>query len=113
MSDSPAFHILPAEWVGQAKTVDGVLDIGGVKILAPWWNDGEIAVYVRRASDDLSVIEICMAKHDGLDYEQTLVEDAEAERYPLGPREYWSSKFRAQGWTEDQIAEYFSYSPDE
>lgn len=86
----PDFYILPAEFVGMAEIdKDGYLDIGGVKILAPW---GTVGVYVLRSSDDLSVIEIHMARHDGLAQEELDRENAEAERYPLGPKAYWREK---------------------
>lgn len=87
MSTEPVL-ILPAEHVGNATAVDGVLDIGGVKIDLGNWI-GPIAVYVRRSSKDLSVIEIALARHDGLAQEQLDEQNAEAERYPGGPKEYW------------------------
>lgn len=81
--------ILPAEYVGTAEPKDGFLDIGGVQIA---WDRGNVGVYVRRRSSDLSVIEIAIASHDGLAQEELDVENAEAERYPLGKKEYWRSK---------------------
>lgn len=84
--------ILGAEHVGAAKTVNGILDIGGVKVHAPWWNDGMIHVYVRRSSKDLSVMEIHMTRHDGLAQEELDRQNDEAGRYPLGPKEYWRAE---------------------
>ncbi len=83
--------ILPAEDVGEVEIVDGHLDIGGVKIDVGSWGE-PVFVYVRRSSDDLSVIEIVLARHDGLAQEELEQENAEAARYPLGPKEYWRGK---------------------
>lgn len=111
--DEPrVIKILGAEYVGEARHGEGgTLRIGEpgpdgtgvVEInlsrtgLDPdgyccWWNTHTVGVYVRRASDDLSVIEIHMARHDGLAQEELDRENAEAERYPLGPKEYWRGK---------------------
>lgn len=79
--------ILPAEFVGTATVKDGVLDAGGVKVPIEWAEP--VCVYVRRRSDDLSVIEIALADHDGLAEEELREQNEEAERYPLGPKEYW------------------------
>lgn len=105
-------QILGAEYVGEARHgAGGILRIGEpgpdgtgvVEInlsrtgLNPdgyccWWNTHTVAVYVRRLSDDLSVAEIHMTRHDGLAQEELDRENAEAERYPLGPKEYWRGK---------------------
>lgn len=82
--------ILPAEFVDSATTVDGVLDVGGVKIRVDWAEP--VSVYVRRRSNDLSVIEIAMASHDGLAQEELDWQNEQAARYPLGPKEYWRSQ---------------------
>lgn len=114
--------ILPAEFVGLARTVEGQLDIGGVKVTAEWSVDGTVAVYVRRESATLRVMEIHMAKHDGLAQEELDEENAEAERYPLGPKEYWRSKMvgkyrygaDAHLMTEDEFEEdWFDDSEDD
>jgi hypothetical protein len=97
------FKILPAEHVGQAAhDKDGFLTIGTgnktVKIYLNkgdkpgWWNTGTVDVYVRRMAHDLSVCEILIAQHDGYAQEELDMENEEAERYPLGPKEYWRSK---------------------
>jgi len=65
------------------------LDIAGVKVR---WASGPVGVYVRRSSRDLSVIEIAIARHDGLAQEALEVENEEAGRYPLGPMEYWRTR---------------------
>lgn len=90
MSEDPVV-ILSAEHFGVAVTKDGVLDIGGVKV--PYSeHGGTVHVYVRRSSSDLSIIEICVARHDGLAQEELNRENGEAEDHPLGAKEYWRSK---------------------
>ena len=97
------FTILSAEYIGEAATnKDGMLTIGiGENIVqlllgSPgrpgWWNTGTVSVYVRRFADDLSIAEIHMAKHDGYSQEELDNENEEADRYPLGPKEYWRTK---------------------
>ena len=49
-------------------------------------------IYVRRWASDLSIAEILVATHDGLAHEELSLQDMEAQRYPLGPKEYWRSK---------------------
>jgi len=89
--------LLPAEFIGMAKVTDGVLDVGGVAVrLNVRWSD--IGVYVRRSSDDLSIVEVEVAMHDGPQQEELDVFNAEAERYPLGPKEYWRSKEVGRYW---------------
>ena len=95
------FTLLPAEFVGQARhDKDGVLRIGEgdgvveIRLEKPgygpgWWNTGKVDVYVRRLAHDLTVAEIIMAQHDGLDAEELAAQNEEAARYPLGPKEYW------------------------
>jgi len=95
--------ILPAEWVGKAAhDKDGMLTIGtGDKVvklylnkgtMPRWWKDECVDVYVRRLSSDLSICEILIAQHDGYAVEESNNENNEAERFPLGPKEYWRSK---------------------
>lgn len=89
--------ILSAEYYGEAKIEDGILNVGGLEIImnAPgedYWRRGTCSVYVRRVSDTLSVMEVAIAHHDGLAQEELDQENFEAERYPLGPKEYWRSK---------------------
>ena len=97
------FTILPAEWVGKAAhDANGILTIGtGDKVVKlhlnkgskpGWWNDNCVDVYVRRMSTDLSICEILIAQHDGYAQEELDQENEEAERYPLGPKEYWRAK---------------------
>lgn len=84
--------ILPAEHFGTARSEDGILDIGGVKV--PYSEDctGSVSVYVRRLSSDLSIMEIQLARHDGLAQEQLDAQNDEAENDPRGPKEYWRAK---------------------
>ena len=91
----PDFYILPAEFVGMAKETDGVLNIGGLEVrTGGWWKDGNIAVYVRRSSDNLQAIEIVMAKHDGYSQEELDAQNEEAENYPLGAEAYWEGELK-------------------
>lgn len=105
--------ILPAEWVGKAAhDENGMLTIGtGDQVVniylnkgskPGWWQDGCVDVHVRRFADDLSICEILIAQHDGYVQEELDQENEEAQRYPLGPKEYWRSK---------QVGKYF-YGPD-
>lgn len=95
--------VLPAEWVGKAAhDKNGFLTIGTgehtVKLFLNksnkpgWWKDGFVDVYVRRFAHDLSIYEIMIAQHDGYAQEELEQENMEAERYPLGPKEYWRTK---------------------
>jgi hypothetical protein len=108
MKDSST-PILGAEYVGEARHGEGgILRIGepdpdGTGVVeiplssegwksgghCCWGNTHTVGVYVRRASDDLSVIEIHMARHDALAQEELNRMNDEARRYPLGPKEYW------------------------
>jgi hypothetical protein len=99
-------YILPAEHIGTVRTSsDGWLTIGppenpdhqirinlnrdsGHKGLG-WDRSGNVEVYVRRESIDLSVIEIHMARHDGIAQEALDEQHRQADSYPLGPKEYW------------------------
>ena len=86
MTAEQPIQILPAEFLGWAELDENRdLDIGGLKI----HNPGFLDVYVRRSSADLSIIEIHMARHDGLSQEQLDEQNRQAEVYPLGAKEYW------------------------
>ena len=114
MNENNIRTILPAEWVGKAAhDKNGFLTIGTgehtVKLYLNkgdkpgWWRDGFVDVYVRRFAQDLSIYEIMIAQHDGYAHEESQMEDYEAERYPLGPKEYWRAKMVGK----------FLYGPDE
>jgi hypothetical protein len=112
----PGFYILPAEHVGEAAVVEGFVDVGGVKV--PVWGGG-VHVYVRRSSEDLSVMEICMARHDGLSQEELDEQNRMAEEYPLGAMEYWRSEMvgkysNSDGslMTESDFLEYWGEDGD-
>jgi hypothetical protein len=85
VNQEPAI-IMGAEFVGMAKCVDGVLDVGGVKIDLGW---PDIGVYVRRVSTDLRICEVIMTTHDGLAQEVLDRQNDEAAHHPQGPKEYW------------------------
>lgn len=90
MTTNPTVTILPAEFAGIAQVVDGTLNIGGVQIGGLGCD--EILVYIRRRSDTLAPIEILAATHDGYAQEELDAQNDEADRYPLGPKEYWRSE---------------------
>ena len=105
--------LLPAEFIGQARhDKDGVLRIGiddGVVEVRlersaggpGWWDSGMVDVYVRRLVSDLTVAEILMARHDGPEHEEMEAQEAEAARYPLGPKEYWRAVMVGKWTTGD------------
>lgn len=78
-------YILSAEYFGEAEVSNGMLDIGGVSV--PWHHPASI--YVRRVSNNLSIAEIHIVDHDGMAQEMLDAQNEEADRYPLGPKEYW------------------------
>lgn len=107
MNDYPARIILHPEFIGDAAhSDDGILRIGtprsdgsGVveirltKDDTPrWCSTNTVPVYVCRWADDLSIAEIQMAQHDGLADGELDYQNEWAERYPLGPKEYWRSE---------------------
>lgn len=106
----PGFYILPAEHVGNAEIVDDTITIGGVTIpLARGSKRQAVGVYVRRSSDDLSVMEIHLAFHDGLATEAMGQQNLEAGRFPLGPKAYWRAEMKdlddvafEEWWSDDE-----------
>lgn len=96
--------IFSAECVGNAEVVDGVLDIGGVKVR---WDRKDASVYVRRRSSDLSVIEVHLAQHDGLFQEEMDQKSEESDRYPLGAKEYWRGEECVTGGMSPEEFELF------
>jgi hypothetical protein len=102
MTETPDRWILPVEFAGVAEVIDGVLTVGGVDI--PIGKPiRDLPVYVRRDSSDLSVMEVLMARHDGYAQEELDAQNDAAERYPLGPKEYWR---------KEMVGKYL-YGPDE
>lgn len=101
MTDQPEIiQILPAEHLGTADLTGSDLDIGGLRVPLGQWGDhvDHVHVYVRRSSGDMSVMEIHIARHDGLAQEEFDHQDEEAARYPLGPKEYWRGEMVGK-WT--------------
>jgi len=84
-----ADQIVPAEYFGVADAPGRRLAIGGIEL--PAWGE-RVFVYVRRLSSDLSITEIEIAAHDGPEQEELDLLNFEAQRHPLGPKEYWRSK---------------------
>ena len=107
MNDYPVRIILPPEFIGHAAhSDDGILRIGtprsdgsGVVEIRltkrgdpGWWSSKTVPVYVRRWADDLSIVEIQMAQHDGLTDAELEYQNESSAIYPLGPKEYWRSE---------------------
>ena len=107
MNDYPVRIILPPQFIGDAAhSDDGILRIGtprsdgsGVVEIRltkrgdpGWWSSKTVPVYVRRWADDLSIVEIQMAQHDGLADAELEYQNESAAIYPLGPKEYWRSE---------------------
>lgn len=82
----PNSYIFPAEHFGIARTVAGMLNVGGVQVPL---DQSRIDVFVRRDSEDLTVVEIHLVTHDGLMQEELDHQNEMAEIYPLGAKEYW------------------------
>jgi death-on-curing protein len=87
--------IYPAEFVGALPYTDGTIAIGELTIRdVHGYNPA--GVYVRRISgktDGISVAEIIISVvGDGYAQEELDAENDEAERYPLGPKEFWRSR---------------------
>lgn len=83
------YELLPIESYGIADAPGRHLAIGGIDL--PVWSD-RVAVYVRRDSSDLAIVEVLLARHDGPAEDELDYLNFEAERYPLGPKEYWRSR---------------------
>ena len=106
-------EVLPAEFAGMAGLDGGVLDVGGVTLSLPVrWS--RVPVYVRRSTDDLAIIEVAIALDDSLAQEELDAENSEADRYPLGAKDYWRSKMVGKDrygadehpMTEEDFAEF-------
>jgi hypothetical protein len=99
---SAADHIMPAECVGVAEVVDGVIDVGGCKIELgrPGYNPrqegdcvrGGLSVYVRRLFHEGSVFDVALSFGDGLAEEELAEENRQAQTDPRGAKEYWREK---------------------
>jgi hypothetical protein len=101
--NEPSDLILPAQCIGSAEVVDGVIDIGGVKIELgrPGWNPrqddmgkwiGHLPVYVRRLQNEGSVFEIHLAFGDGLQMEESEWLERQEDEHPGGPKGFWRDR---------------------
>lgn len=111
--DDDSVEILTAEHFGDAAVVDGFVDIGGVKV--PWEpNVDTDTIYVRRSSEDLSIVEIILARHDLIEDEILMEKEEMAEIYPLGPKEYWRSILTGKEYemAQEEFEEYWENQDD-
>lgn len=91
----PPVVIYPAEYVGPLTYTDHRITLGDLTI-DDVHGFNPAGVYVRRISgktEGISVAEIVISVvGDGYAQEELDAENAEAERYPLGPKEYWRGR---------------------
>ncbi len=91
----PATVIYPAEYIGPLSYDGQSIRIGGLTV-DDVHGYNPASVYVRRISgktDGISVAEIIVSVvGDGYAQEELDQENAEADRYPLGQKEYWRSR---------------------
>jgi death-on-curing protein len=95
LSERPPLVIYPAELVGNVTYTDNTIEIGDVTVHdVHGYNPA--GVYVRRISgktEGISVAEIIISVvGDGYAQEELDAEDDEAQRYPLGVKEFWRSR---------------------
>lgn len=88
-------EVYSAEYVGDLSYTDNAVEIGDLTVYdVHGYNPA--GVYVRRISgktDGISVAEIIISVvGDQYAQEELDAENDEAERYPLGPKEYWRSR---------------------
>jgi hypothetical protein len=108
---APVTYVSPAESVGVAEIVDGVINVGGVEIeLMPGQRigGGQLPVFVRRRQDQ-SVIDIAMSFADGLEMEELAEMDRQAELHPGGPKAYWRDKISKADGTPLSDKEFEDY----
>jgi death-on-curing protein len=95
LSDRPPLVIYPAEYVGALNYADNIVQVGEISI-SDVHGYNPAGVYVRRISgktDGISVAEISISfVGDGYAQEELDAENAEAERYPLGQKEFWRTR---------------------
>jgi hypothetical protein len=87
--------VYPAEYVGDLAYTDNAVQLGDLTVRdVHGYNPA--GVYVRRVSgktDGISVAEIIISVvGDSYAQEELDAENAEAERYPLGPKEFWRNR---------------------
>lgn len=87
--------IYSAEYIGELSYTDNAVEIGDLTV-PDVHGYNPAGVYVRRISgktDGISVAEIIISVvGDQYAQEELDAENDEAERYPLGPKEYWRSR---------------------
>jgi len=103
----PSDLILPAECIGVAEVVNGVIDIGGMKIELgrPGYNPrkegdhlrGGLSAYVRRLQSDIrdrngTVFDIALSFGDGLEMEESAWLEKQGEKHPGGPKGFWRDR---------------------
>lgn len=95
LSERPPLVIYPAEYVGDLPYADHTVTIGDL-VIHDVHGYNPAGIYVRRISgktEGISVAEIIIsAVGDGYAQEELDAENAEAERYPLGVKEFWRSR---------------------
>jgi hypothetical protein len=95
LTDSGSLVIYPAEYVGEFPYENHAIHVGNLTIRdVHGYNPA--SVYVRRISgktDAVTVAEIIISVvGDQYAQEELDAENAEAERYPLGPKEFWRAR---------------------
>jgi death-on-curing protein len=95
LPDRPALVIYPAEYVGALPYEDHTVRVGDL-VIKDVHGYNPAGVYVRRISgktEGISVAEIIIsAVGDSYAQEELDAENAEAERYPLGAKEFWRAR---------------------
>lgn len=95
LPDRPALVIYPAEYVGPLPYEDHTVRVGDL-VVHDVHGYNPAGVYVRRISgkmEGISVAEIIIsAVGDSYAQEELDAENAEAERYPLGAKEFWRAR---------------------
>lgn len=95
LPDRPALEIYPAEYVGPLPYQDHTVHVGDL-VIHDVYGYNPAGVYVRRISgktEGISVAEVIIsAVGDRYAQEELDAENAEAERYPLGAKEFWRAR---------------------
>ncbi|MBY8872008.1 Fic family protein [Micromonospora sp. PLK6-60] len=95
LADSPGMVIYPAEYVGELPYEDHSIKIGD-HVIRDVHGYNPASIYVRRISgkaEAVTVAEIIISiVGDGYAQEELDALNAEAERYPLGQKEFWRAR---------------------
>ena len=95
LSERPALVVYPAEYIGPLPYQDHTVQIGDL-VIHDVHGFNPAGVYIRRISgktEGISVAEVIIsAVGDGYAQEELDAENAEAERYPLGAKEFWRTR---------------------